>query len=130
MKPQLYRGWRLHCSRISKIDRGPLDHQKILGKVFKIENDVYQIGTNHGILNNSFSCTNFIISGINFSGDIPEKFISLGKAISVESKFGGQGYSSCNCCNSQEQCQTKRCARNKAGALCNYSRCHRNSAWR
>ncbi len=76
---------------IPKVDCGLLDPQNVLGKVLQIENDIYQIGTNHGIMKNWFSLADFVIFGLNFSGDIIEKIISLSEAMSMESKFGGGG---------------------------------------
>lgn len=111
---------------IPKVDRGPLDPPNLLCKVLQIENDVYQVGTNYGTLKNWFSRNDFILSGSTFTGDVPEKPISLREAVATESKFGGQGYSSCNCRASQKQCRSKRCACFKANVLCN-SRCHHSN---
>ncbi len=44
-----------------------------MGEALKIENDIYQIDTNHGILKNWVSLHDFIISDSKFSGDIPSR---------------------------------------------------------
>ena len=108
---------------VPKVDRGPFDSRNLIGKIMKVENDIYQIGTKHGIIKNWFSRNDFRLSGASVIGDIPSIQLSLREAVPKESKFGGQGHSFCNCKVSKKQCHTKRCSCFKAVVLCN-SRCH------
>lgn len=111
---------------VPKVDRGPLDCPNLIGKILKIQNNVYQIGTKGGIIKTWFSRSDFQISGAQILEDIPEKSISVRQAVAYESKFGGQGYNTCKCSVSKIRCQTKKCLCKKANQLCS-SKCHKSA---
>lgn len=65
---------------IPLVDRGPLDFQNISGVVINFANDVYQIGTLHGVLKGWFPRTDLAKSSTNAIkvNDVPrEVFLSL-----------------------------------------------------
>ncbi|KAK9728015.1 hypothetical protein QE152_g18888 [Popillia japonica] len=78
---------------ISKVDRSPLDKQNLLGQVMELENGVYRIRTKSGIIKNWFSRNEIdpFKSGPSFLR-APDNMITLREAVTLESKFGGQGY--------------------------------------
>ncbi|GBM01603.1 hypothetical protein AVEN_60020-1 [Araneus ventricosus] len=69
---------------VPKVDRGLLDCPNFIGKILKVENNVYQIGTKSGIILSWFASAEIL-------EDVPEKYISIREAVANESKFGVQG---------------------------------------
>ncbi|VEN46954.1 unnamed protein product [Callosobruchus maculatus] len=83
---------------VPKVDRGPLDPKNILRTIVNISNDVYQIGTIHGLLNRWFSRDEMTDCQSSEVINIPEdKVISLREALRVFSKFERQGFKKCSC---------------------------------
>ncbi|KAK9701294.1 hypothetical protein QE152_g30728 [Popillia japonica] len=100
------------CVKVAspKVDRGPLDKQNLLGQVMELENEVYRIRTKSGIIKNWFSRNEIdpCKSGPSFL-HAPDNMVTLQEAITLESKFGGQGYKNCFCRASKFQCNTNNC---------------------
>lgn len=111
---------------VPSVDRAPLDFQNVLGVVMASRNDVYQVGTTHGILKGWFNRTDINLSGTQVlkMSDVPQNVhLSLREAAAKQSLTGGQGLRKCACRESGTQCKTNRCTCFKAKVLCS-SRCH------
>lgn len=113
---------------VPSVDRAPLDFHSILGVgvVADKRNDVYQIGTVHGMLKGWFNRTYINVSGTKFINleDVPrDTVLTLTEAAAKQSLVGGQGFHKCTCRESATQCKSNRCSCLKAKVLCN-SRCH------
>lgn len=114
---------------VPSVDRGPLDFANISGIINQKENDVYQIGTEHGLIKGWFPRTELqtIDDGNLKLNDIPkEVLLTLREAAAKQSLSGGQGFKRCKCKPSASQCKNKRCVCLKTGHICN-SRCHPGS---
>ncbi|KAK9743936.1 hypothetical protein QE152_g8178 [Popillia japonica] len=111
---------------IPKVDRGRLDKQNLLGQVMEVEHGLHRIRTKSGIIKNWFSRNEIdpCKSGPSFLRE-PDNMITLREAVTLESKFGGQGYKKCFRKASRIQCNTSKCCK-KTGVLCN-SRCLNSS---
>lgn len=111
---------------VPSVDKGPLDFRNILGIIVDKKNDLYQVGTEAGILKGWFPRPEIQKSGVTTmsSADIPQGiFITLREAATSQSQSGGQGFKKCNC---KGQCMTNRCSCFKAQLKCG-SRCHNSS---
>lgn len=107
---------------VPKIDRGPLDSH-LIGKVVAKRNNLYQIGTKHGIIK-QFQQRASLKLVENFTDwEENNTVIALRTASILNSPYGDQGPSKCNCKNG---CKTKRCACLKLNNRCN-SKCHSSS---
>lgn len=113
---------------VPSVDRGPLDFANILGIIIAQKNDLYRIGTKHGIVKDFYARPDIIKCSANtlVLEDVPENIISMREAAGQQSLTGGQGFKKCRCQANKTQCQTNRCVCFKAGMLCN-SRCHSSS---
>lgn len=110
--------------QIPKIDRSPLDQPNIIGKVLDFSNNLYRVGTKHGIINtwltrNCIDCIPFV-----FTDTVPNRNLSLREISAKSSDHGGQGFKKCNC---RSRCITNRCQCHKNNMKCN-SRCHPSHA--
>lgn len=106
--------------QVPKVDRGPLDHQNIVGKVLNISNNLYQIGTSGGIIDRWLARNCIEFTPFAFTGSIPSQKLSLRELSALASDHGGQGFKKCSC---RSQCTTNRCQCRKSNVKCN-SRCH------
>lgn len=111
---------------IPDVDRGRGDPRSVLAVVMNIEGSFYKLGTEHGVLKQLYSRSEFSI--------LQEKLLtlesvgreekSLRTVASTQSLTGGQGYTRCNCTT---KCATNRCKCVTQKILCN-SKCHRSSS--
>ena len=93
----------------------------------KKKNDLYQIGTENGMLKGWLDKTSMQKSTaftVNIK-DVPENLISIREAAAFQSLTGGQGLKKCNCKSVGNRCQGNRCKCFKAKRQCT-SRCHSN----
>jgi hypothetical protein len=114
---------------IPQVDRSKGDPKNIMAIVHEKTDKGYSLATKHGILLGSYTRNQFELTDSLFlrPSDISiENFISLRRAVKVDSLFEGQGFLKCGCCG-KNRCETNRCACRKAGQMCN-SRCHPNLA--
>lgn len=108
---------------ISEFDRGRLDCRNVPGVVLEAKNDLYKIGTEHGLLSSRLSRNQIIkadfqiISRQNVKTDITLPFRRIA---ALHSRFGGQGFTKCSC---KGLCSTKRCQCLKSKTKC-HSHCH------
>ncbi|XP_043464627.1 uncharacterized protein LOC122500018 isoform X1 [Leptopilina heterotoma] len=98
---------------VPNVDRGPFDFNNILGIVTVIQNGVYKIGTQEGIINGWFPRCDIQKTGsqiISLSNVNNDNHISLREAASMQSISGGQGIKKCNCKAAKNQCKSNRCS--------------------
>ena len=108
--------------RIPNVDRGKADLPNILAVVIKEDTGFYTLGTRAGTLKSKYTCIEFEVcrSFLLQIEDVPDKTVSLRKAVAELSSGGGQGYLRCDCTT---LCRTARCKCKRESLLCN-SRCH------
>lgn len=92
-----------------------LDDRNFLGKVLRVDNGLYRIGTKVGIVRKMLSRNCTEESYLPFNDTIPSKTLLLRQIASRLSKYGGQGVKWCMC---QKSCQSRRCACRKAKRAC------------
>ena len=111
---------------IPSVERGSADPRNIIGVVTECsDNDLHTIAVKGGILEQKYSRNQFdVCTTILYSSDdvCTDKNISLRQAVQLESRYGGQGFTRCNCAGSK-RCQTNRYKCFKVRLVCN-SRCH------
>ncbi|CAI6353617.1 unnamed protein product [Macrosiphum euphorbiae] len=104
--------------RIPDVDRARCVLRNILGVILSVKDNLYEIGTKEGKINQIYSCNQFKLSKESFitTEEVPENIISLrGRHTRM-----CQGYNRCGC---TQKCKTKKCKCKAAGKLCN-SKCH------
>jgi len=108
--------------RIPNVDRGKADLPNILAVVLEEDEGFYSLGSLAGKLMYKYTCNEFEVcrSFLIKIADVPDKNISLRKAVAELSLGGGQGFLRCDCTT---HCKTARCKCRKEGFECN-SRCH------
>jgi hypothetical protein len=107
---------------VSESDRGRLDCRNVPGVILDVKDEMYKIGTVHGVVNTRLA-RNQILQGeaqIVTPDMVREEVLPFRKIASLHSKFGGQGFSKCSC---QGTCSTKRCNCLKNNTKC-HSHCH------
>ena len=105
---------------VNEFDRGRLDCRNVPGVV--LENDMYRVGTTHGIINKRFSRNQLMKADFQIvSTDMVNEtqLLPFRTIAALHSKHGGQGYK----CSCQGQCKTKRCNCFKNKTMC-HSHCH------
>jgi len=113
--------------RIPDVDRARTDGRNILAIVMQTGQDnLYKLGTKHGILNQKYSRNEFTVCKEKFLSveEVLDVDISLRECARLSSNCGGQGYSRCNC---KGGCKSDRCKCRKEKKLCN-SKCHHSSS--
>ena len=105
---------------IPQVDRGPMDFRNLNAKMMEEKRGMYKIGTEHGIIENYITRNQLPPSWIYDNINPPDISISVRKAVTMASSFGGQGYFKCSC---KTNCITKNCKCEKAFKVCG-SRCH------
>ena len=112
---------------ILDVDRGKSDDRSILARVQRVtENDLYELGTKYGVLQQLYSRSQFTVCSEKFveEADVPKSApISLRSAATKQSeeKGGhGQGFVRCQC---TQKCDSKRCSCRRKGLQYN-SKCH------
>lgn len=99
---------------VPDLDRGRNDSRTILAIVMeRTEQDLYRLGTTHGISNQMYSRNQFSICKEKFltADSIPSNELSLRECARMSSFSGGQGYDRCNC---------------KSGCAKNICKCRKN----
>jgi len=93
----------------------------VIAVIIEEKNEMYKIGTTHGLIKGWFSSGSMQHATANFIlAEQVEKQKELTLRETVQVVSGGQGFLSCSC---KSACQTKRCVCFKGGLKCN-SRCH------
>ena len=111
--------------KVPEVDRAKADGRNILAVVIFIEKEnLYKLGTKHGILDQFYSRNEFTICKEKFISinEVPENAITLRECARKESNLGGQGFQHCNC---TAECNSNRCKCKKLQILCN-SKCHKS----
>ena len=111
---------------VSEFDRGRLDCRNVPGVVLKVHNDLYQVGTKHGIINTMLS-RNLIIEAdfqIVTADQVKDTVLPMRSIAQLHSRHGGQGFKKCSC---NGKCDTARCTCKKARNHC-HSHCHPNNS--
>jgi hypothetical protein len=114
----------------SDVDRGAADPENLLCIIIEhIENSIqFRLGCKAGIFDQTYPFNSFtkteLVSDFKLE-DIPDKTVTVRKAISLLSLTGGQGVKKCNCRTSD--CNSGRCSCKVANRQCN-SKCHGGNA--
>ena len=75
---------------VLKFNHGLLNWQNFIGKLLNIENYIFQIGIKDGIIKSRFTRNEFHGSGTKVIEDIPEKYISVYKAVTMIQDLGNR----------------------------------------
>ena len=111
---------------VSEFDRGRLDCRNVPGVVLKVHNDLYQVGTKHGIINTMFSRNQIIEADFQIvtADQVKDTALPMRTIAQLHSRHGGQGFKKCSC---NGKCDTARCKCKKAKNYC-HSHCHPNNS--
>ncbi|XP_008178550.1 KRAB-A domain-containing protein 2-like [Acyrthosiphon pisum] len=110
------------CITISvpKVDRGPSDPARVIAVIIEEKNEMYKIGTTHGLIKGWFNSRSMQHATANFIlAEQVDKQKELTLCETVQVVSGGQGFLSCSC---KSACQTKRYVCFKGGLKCNSRR--------
>lgn len=111
---------------VSEFDRGRLDCRNVPGVVLKVHNDMYQVGTKHGIINTMLSRNQIIEANFQMvtADQVKDTVLPMRSIAQLHSRHGGQGFKKCSC---NGKCGTARCTCKKAGNHC-HTHCHPNNS--
>ena len=111
---------------VSEFDRGRLDCRNVPGVVLKVHNDLYQVGTKHGIINTMLSRNQIIEADFQIvtADQVKDTVLPMRSITQLHSRHGGQGFKKCSC---NGKCDTARCTCKKARNHC-HSHCHPNNS--
>ncbi|CAI6370936.1 unnamed protein product [Macrosiphum euphorbiae] len=108
---------------IPDVDRARGSPRNLLAVITQVEDDLYKLGTENGIIKHLYTrsqidpCKECFVDLVSVN---TEKEITLREAAGFSSVTGSQGYKRCNC---KLKCRTNKCICRLAGILCN-SKCH------
>ncbi|XP_029348361.1 SCAN domain-containing protein 3-like [Acyrthosiphon pisum] len=108
---------------IPDVDRARGSPRNLLAVITQVEDDLYKLGTENGIIKHMYTRSQIDPckeSFVDLESVNTEKEITLREAASFNNVTGSQGYRRCNC---KLKCRTNKCICRSAGILCN-SKCH------
>ncbi|XP_015375296.1 PREDICTED: uncharacterized protein LOC107169874 [Diuraphis noxia] len=108
---------------IPGVDRARGSPRNLLAVITQVEDDLYKLGTENGIIKHMYTRSQIDPckeSFVDLKSVKTEKEITLREAAGFNSVTGSQGYRRCNC---KLKCRTNKCICRSAGILCN-SKCH------
>ncbi|KAL8559024.1 hypothetical protein ACOMHN_039779 [Nucella lapillus] len=111
---------------VSEFDCGRLDCRNVPGVVLKVCNDLYQVGTKHGIINTMLSRNQIIEADFQIVtvDQVKDTVLPMRSIAQLHLRHGGQGFKKCSC---NGKCDTARCTCKKARNHC-HSHCHPNNS--
>ena len=93
---------------VSEFDRGRLDCRNVPGVVLQVHNDLYQVGTKHGIINTMLSRNQIIEADFQIvtADQVKDTVLPMRSIAQLHSKHEDQGFKKCSC---NGKCESARC---------------------